>query len=156
MIRDRIILVGQAPSRNGDPKTPLIGGRSGFFLQQLCGMSLLQYVRSFETVNVVEAWPGYSSSKGDLFPADEAKVKAEAKAASWHGRRVILLGKNVARAFGHNKTPLMTWTTDSRGFEVAVVPHPSGVSRWWNDPTNTERARAFLQSLQGERSASKT
>lgn len=31
-----------------------------------------------------------------------------------------------------------------------VLPHPSGVNRWWNDPANLEAARAFLlRALEG-------
>lgn len=138
--------MGQAPSRNADLKRPLIGGKSGYFLQQLCGMTLLQYVRAFETVNLIDVWPG-PAPKGDLFPPAEAKASAERKAASWSGRRVILLGKNVARAFGHHKTPPMTWADDPRGFRVAVMPHPSGVNLFWNAPANREAARVFLTQL---------
>lgn len=30
---------------------------------------------------------------------------------------------------------------------VAVVPHPSGVNRWWNEPANVEAAGRFLREL---------
>jgi hypothetical protein len=29
---------------------------------------------------------------------------------------------------------------------VAILPHPSGVNHWYNDPRNVARARRFLRS----------
>ncbi len=31
-----------------------------------------------------------------------------------------------------------------------VMPHPSGIVRWYNDPTNVARASRFLRRLVGE------
>lgn len=36
-------------------------------------------------------------------------------------------------------------------FKGAVIPHPSGVNRWWNDPLNENEAREFLRSLVNDR-----
>ena len=59
------------------------------------------------------------------------------------GRQVLLAGRGVAGAFGVD-LPFFLWA-EERGMMVAVVPHPSGVSRWWNDPANERRARRFLR-----------
>jgi len=143
MKRERVILVGQAPSRNRDPKRPLIGGKSGYFLQQLCGMTLLQYVRRFETVNLLSSYPG-GSSNGDRFPMKQARISAALFAEGWAGRRAIFLGQKVAQAFDRQVVPFFEWTADARGFRFAVMPHPSGVNRFWNRSENHAKARAFL------------
>ncbi len=144
---NRILLVGQAPSasmKRGD--RPLIGGKSGFFLQQLCGMTLRQYVKTFETLNLLSEYPG-KDGKGDRFPMKEARISAALYATGWSGRRVIFMGKNVARAFGKDKMPPMEWVSDERGFRYAIMPHPSGVNRWWNSKANMATAKAFLEKL---------
>lgn len=30
---------------------------------------------------------------------------------------------------------------------AVVIPHPSGLNRWWNSPANTEKARQFMLTL---------
>jgi hypothetical protein len=34
-----------------------------------------------------------------------------------------------------------------RNITVFVVPHPSGVNRWWNDAANEARARTFMERM---------
>jgi hypothetical protein len=52
-------------------------------------------------------------------------------------RPFIYLGKRVAEAFGF-RGEWFEWSHDQ-----VVAPHPSGLSRWWNDPNNVGLARAF-------------
>jgi len=59
------------------------------------------------------------------------------------GRWVLLIGQGVARAFGV-QAGLLEWV-EREGAWLAVVPHPSGVNRWWNELRNVERAAAFLR-----------
>lgn len=67
------------------------------------------------------------------------------------GRRVVLLGANVSRAFGVSFRKLsevvLSWHPVGEGLAAAVVPHPSGLNRWWNDPDNRVRARLFLRPV---------
>jgi len=60
----------------------------------------------------------------------------------------VLLGGKVAAAFYMHRRPLFRWLDEfGDGALVAVAPHPSGVSRWWNDPANLRRARRFWHKL---------
>lgn len=62
--------------------------------------------------------------------------------------RVLLFGGVAADAFGTPYHPLLEWRDRSvRGwpYRLATVPHPSGLTRWWNDQENVARARAFLR-----------
>ena len=56
---------------------------------------------------------------------------------------VLFLGRKVAEAFGFDFRRLgyLWWDGET---ECAVVPHPSGVNRWWNDWHNRTEASAFL------------
>ena len=154
MLRDahpgigRVVLVGQAPCCGGDPRVPLTG-RSGRFLASACGIPFWSYLRWTVRVNLLDYWPG-KSGKGDAFPMAEAREAAAALEPSLKGRRAVLLGHGVASAFGLGGRPYLgPWEVVPRplgSFAAAVLPHPSGVNRFWNDPTNRERAGRFLRS----------
>lgn len=67
---------------------------------------------------------------------------------------MILLGRRVASAVipGGAGFPFFRWT-ERDGARVAVIPHTSGIVRWWNDPENVEAARRFLSELAGQSAA---
>jgi len=128
----RTLIVGMAPT---DAAAPL-SGASGRRLAVLAGTDSLS--RRFALVNLldrpVDGWP--------LFEAREAASRIR---ESLVGRRVILLGASVARAFGYEPTPLLKWRYDGRReMTLADVPHTSGRNRWYNDPENVSRAHEFM------------
>lgn len=68
--------------------------------------------------------------------------------------RVLLLGGNVARAFGFPPAVQLQWlptrlirALPDSGVEFAVLPHPSGVNHFYNDPLAASRASLFLHEL---------
>jgi len=144
----RTLVVAQAPSRTSDAHEPLTG-RSGARLAVLCGLTHAEFLRRFERVNLLDAYPG-KTGKGDAFDAAAAREAAGRIAPAMHGRSTVLLGRNVAAAFmgptlaGAIKP--LAWL-NCTGFRVACCPHPSGVCQWWNDPANVRRARRFWRSL---------
>ena len=130
--------------------------------------------------------PNGSHSQGDKFPLQEARERARAlKQCIHHGRYklVVVLGLNVARAFGfrrectrllsHDRVYLdrsMAASTSDPGarvnahsnpphtprgacVEALLLPHPSGISHFWNSKQNVERAsntfRTAIQQLHG-------
>jgi hypothetical protein len=54
---------------------------------------------------------------------------------------IVLLGSRVAEAFGQ---PFEPFTLRS---PFVVLPHPSGLSRLWNDSGSFERARALMREV---------
>ena len=134
-------------------------------------------------------------SGGDQFPLKEGKEAASVllsgcseplcgtpnlpKAAPGHVLRprlerygtVVLLGLNVARAFGitnpklFQRTTLVLESTGALGsvgvtveegsqggrysISAVIFPHPSGVSHWWNDKRNRQRASDSLKNIIG-------
>lgn len=119
-------------------------GRSGDRLADLLGAASLRDLRDrYRLVNLLGYWPGPSpSGKGSAFPLDEARRAAETLPLADGS---LLCGRRVAQAYGLARVPFLEWI-DARGRRVAVIPHPSGVSRWWNDPENVRRARIFLEA----------
>lgn len=147
------LLIGQAPGPRTDPDVPL-SGRCGARLAELCGLSLDEFLASFRRVNLIERFPG-KQSKGDRFPIDLARRGAIELLMTgvFTGAKVVLLGDNVARAFGWtpgNFSPLRFYPCGVTHHGIAVCPHPSGVNRWWNNQRNVYRARGFWSLLASE------
>ncbi len=154
----RTILLGEAPGRGFDDR-PAFSSKSGVFLSELMGLNVQQ---TFVCHNLLSEWPGQSSGKGAAFPLAEARAAGEALMKRLHDvpnqqpgekRRIILAGKRVAKAMRvRPEIDYLTWHTFWLGstsswcdeHEFAILPHPSGVNRWWNDRENKAAARRFL------------
>lgn len=145
----RPIIVGQAPSRQHDFQPPF-SGRSGKRLANLAGIEDIH--DAFDTINIFPSYPGdvadRSNGKGDPFPLQEARRRAESLRETLKGRVVILAGKNVARAFGKrfDLGPLVA-ERDEDGTTWVLIPHPSGINLQWNNPIFVENVRRFLRAL---------
>lgn len=140
----RPLLVGEAPSRTSGPDP--LSGACGARLAGFCSLSAREFGSTFDRANVLATWPG-SAGKGSAFPLALARERAAALRRRFRGgRTVILLGRRVARAFGlaeqHYFEPV--WVGRS---PVFVVPHPSGVNAWFNDPAHARQMRMFLAVL---------
>ena len=150
----RIQFVGQAPSQETDGLPPFVGRCGKFLAEELMGISQEEMLRDHDFLNVLDRWPGRGVG-GDRFPIIEAKAAAKSKLDQVKGRTVVLLGQNVARAFGIEKFQYMVWYQyhGERNREevliplLCVMPHPSGRNRFWNRPENRDKAKKFLRLL---------
>lgn len=138
------LLIGEAPSRTSDPDRPF-SGRSGARLAKLLDRPLDEV---FELRNVFGQWPGPAGAtgKGTAWDRVGARDRARIIGDRLDGRTVVLVGRRVAAAFEYPSWPYLVWGDDVRGFRFSVVPHPSGIVRFWNDPDATARAAAFLRA----------
>jgi len=149
----RIYFVGQAPSRETDGQPPFVGKAGKFLAEELMGITQEQMLRDHDFVNVLDRWPG-KGINGDLFPLAKARIAARGLTENLRDRVVILLGNNVARAFGCDKFEYFRWYEvrhpDNNNVVIAkrcaIIPHPSGVNRLWNLKNNRIVARKFLMS----------
>jgi hypothetical protein len=138
------IIIGMAPSKTSDPRQAL-SGRSGARLAGLCGLSLEEFLDTFERYNLLPGWQG-RAGKGDRYlSVPEARAQAERVLEALSGRRVVVLGAINATAFG------LRWPKlEFRGFRggaFAWCPHPSAINLFWNDPANFDAARRFWTEL---------
>jgi hypothetical protein len=140
------LIIGQAPSRTSDPCAPL-SGCSGRRLALLCGVPLPTFLSGFERLNLLPIYPG-RTGKGDLFPIELARERAAAMIAAGtiQRPRTVLLGAKVAEVFGLKRMEALRWY-ERDGVGLALCPHPSSISLFWNDPENVERARKFWREL---------
>lgn len=124
------------PSPGPSPDSP--AGCAGWRLCHLIlGMEERAYLRAFERRNLLTQ-PRWS------VPAARAAAQRIRDALA-PGERVILLGRRVADAWYGPGQPWDPFTTEARG--VLALPHPSGLSRAWNDPLAFGRARAAVAAL---------
>lgn len=138
-----IVVVGQAPSKTGERKKPF-EGPGGDRLARAMGLSNHAELRERAVVvNLLRRWPG-AARKGDLFPIDRA-ARAAKRLVLPKQATLLLVGKGVARAFGVDAEFFAS--TIARGYRAFVVPHPSGVSLWWNDPRNRLRATRRMRAI---------
>ncbi len=146
--RGHVALIGQAPGK-GDPRTPLMG-RCGRRLAFVMGMGFPdEYVELFARANLLDDYPGARKDKGDLFSAANTREPAAeiTLLLAQYGCEVVLLGKNVASAFGVVEVDWLERFELVKGVRAAIVPHPSGANYWWNDKKNRRAAGTFLRRL---------
>ena len=137
------LLVGQAPGPNTDPTRPLYPNPShlsGGRLAEIMGLDPREYLRRFDRINLLYRHPGrWPGKNDDKWPEKLARVAAEAVRPLVRDRDVILVGRNVARAFGLAETPFHARLPDA----TVVIPHPAGRNHWYNDPVNRKEAHEF-------------
>ena len=143
-----LILIGQAPSQHKDPHCPL-EGRVMRQLAKLFGCSEEEYLRKTQRFNVVPVWPG-KIGKGDRFPSRLARINASRMQHSFGGCHVLFVGIQTARSF-LSKGPILTWRKSTVPdtdivYRSAILPHPSGVNRWWNKLSNRRKASGFMRA----------
>lgn len=136
---ERILTIGENPGLSGDSEATLEGS-VGKRLASYAGLTWREYLDLTERRNL---FPEYVHP----WPREEARDRAELIFPSLIGRRTLLLGQRVATAFAFH-WPVLNWVSIGP-VTVAIVPHPSGLNRWWNDPINATMARQFLRQTFG-------
>lgn len=144
-------IYGQAPGKKPkeDPRVPFIGGRNGRFLAELAGVDEKVLADLFVFRNVLDYYPGPNGDgKGDAFPMDEARARARELMDDWcWGDTVLFAGHGVAQAFGTpRRYPYFKWHEPVHGVQCVVVPHPSGLNRFWNNHALVARASHFWKA----------
>jgi uracil-DNA glycosylase len=157
------MIVGQAPGPTGkDARRPFSGtaGRTLGKWLELAGFppNALHYPDLIFLTSVTRCFPGKSGSgKGDRLPSS-AEVRLcrrylDEEIALVQPRIVLAVGRLAATELV-GSSPLSQLIDQIIEVEIAGVrfpvvtlPHPSGVSRWRNDPANRAKHDAALQRL---------
>lgn len=139
------LLIGEAPSKNEHSQRPL-EGRVGSRLAKLAGLTMEQYLVTFERMNLLQLRQD-TAEHGFIFDMDAARQAADASLQHdvMPDRVVLLLGQRVMRAYGLR----LGYFEERRlhGARAYVVPHPSSVSHWWNDPRHMADAEKFMHEV---------
>jgi hypothetical protein len=145
------LLVGQAPSAtaqrlagNGVPRPFFGDGPSVRLLASLLSIEVEDLMCVFELRNLLPKHPG-CCKKGDKFDSVQGKLAAHRLMGECAGRRMVLAGRHVAKAFGMSSTPPLSVVVMPRGCLALLLPHPSGVNLWWNSAENRRHAGQVLR-----------
>ena len=132
------LLVGESNPYGADPRYALYPLPKGSAGDRLCRlvlqMGLREYVKAFERVNLCAGpWstPGAREAARRIFLARDYLKD---------GSQVVMLGAKVTNAFGFNFAPFVVYAE-----RFVCLPHPSGLSRAWNDPGSYALARSTLE-----------
>ena len=113
----RILLVGEQNPHGGDPRLalyPLPACGSGGRLQRILGLSVTEYLRRHDRVNLCrDAWDRYEAIKSGQ------RVTAERP----FGSGIVVCGSKAAGAFGLPYTPMTIF--EHLGLYMLVLPHPA-------------------------------
>ncbi len=169
-VDNRIMLIGQAPGQVEERDRRPFRGRAGRVLMgwlvRAGFSSEAQVRRHVYMTSVTKCFPGKGAGSGDRRPS-RAEVELcrdhlERQLALIRPEVILLVGALAHERFlpGRHLGELVGRTFDVQGRVVTgdgaarpvlvPLPHPSGASRWLNDPTNVallERALGRLQSL---------
>jgi hypothetical protein len=108
----------------------------------MSGLTREQFMRTFDRRNVLDAevWDQRSARQA----GERLKKKLSGK--------VVVLGREVWRALGfHNRSDEWFSVRVENDVSYVLVPHPSGVSHWYNDAKNVKRVERFLRDLIAEK-----
>lgn len=172
----KYLLLGESPNpaTDGRPELWLLPDNTGVrhsanLLLERCGLTLEQYLGLFARDNVLHQVPPPDKRGGFSFPLDQARQQAGRvmDLASEHAGMVVL-GRRASRVF-HWYRPSATagrrhvardhlayfnWYMASASGDpmdssvrATVVPHPSGINRWWNRSDHRFEAERFFKGL---------
>jgi uracil-DNA glycosylase len=147
----KLAFVGLAPARGFTGPALASGARTGERLEDLLGCPVHDVAL---TANVLERHDAPRTGEAAWERGTALREELERR----RPHRVVILGMDAARLmglrWGRGDSLWFRWEWDSTrgglhyaGLYYAVAPHPSGRSRWWNNPENVERARAFFREL---------
>lgn len=134
----RALLLSLAPDRNTSGRQPF-SGTCGSRIAALAGISHEHLYHYFDAASLIGYWPADVPSRLVSTVSREMIVAHE---------RVIFVGRAVASCFGLRRLRPLVWQETMHNgstFDAAVLPHPSGLNRWYNDPAHAAAARAFLR-----------
>ncbi|MDQ3167319.1 MAG: uracil-DNA glycosylase [Chloroflexota bacterium] len=161
--RARLLVVGQAPGASGHlPPKPFTGAAGRTLRQWFAGAGFPEDAihdgsRVFLT-SVTKCFPGPGpGDKGDRMPSPAevalCRPYLDREFALVRPRVVLVLGRLAATELVGRRPltdlvgPEQVIERLGRTYPAIVLPHPSGISRWLNDPEHQLRHRQALAGL---------
>lgn len=148
---DRVMIIGQAPGAVELTTGLPFSGRAGAELRRWLAEAGIDEAHLPYRTSITKCFPGKAASgAGDRRPSPpEVALCApwlDAELALVRPRVILLVGTLAIERFW-GRVPLSEVVGKSRidGERVLIpLPHPSGASRWLNDPQNRQRLRRAL------------
>lgn len=137
----RGLIIGPSPGKGlGDP----LSGQLGRKLVDLFGLKSERELDDlFDRMNLISY---DTKAYKDGYPHGVARARASSlRRILSPGRVVVLLGKDVQRAFSVQGNDVGRIDVPD-GPTYILIPHPSGLNRFWNSRENTRRAESMLRA----------
>lgn len=145
----RPLLVGMANPYGGPPSNALIPDPPYCAGWNLCHKVMQldedEYLRRFDRVNLCHRDWKIKEAR-ERANEIQSQMGTEHFGAKWSA--LVLCGAKVCSAFGVKFQPFIRLGDPVGALAVGpwiILPHPSGLSRAWNEPGAFERARAVLR-----------
>ncbi len=144
----RVWLIGESNPYGSDPEFDLYPSP-----RSCAGWRMYHFVLGLDEDDYLDTFERRNLLRTARWSAPAARAAAEAVAqecARAGGAALVLLGAKVAAAFGQSDfkgAMLREGLLTAYATPVLVIPHPSGLSRAWNEPDVTERVRAAVLGL---------
>lgn len=156
----RILLVGQAPGLRATITDRPFAGLAGEKLRswfERGGIAREDFYRKIHFAAVTRCFPGrLPGAKGDRLPSIEEQILCrpwlDGTMRIVKPEIVLLVGLLAIRTYLGRVESLasIVGTAQIRdGVRYLPLPHPSGVSRWMNDPSNVESVGRATEILRG-------
>lgn len=125
-----IIVVGE--KHGGD------GAQTNTKLADMAGVSVETFMDAVLWINLWE----YDGT-------DPLKYVRMIESVARPGDAVLMLGRAVARAFSLKELPALHDVVRGAGAgpSLILIPHPSGLNRWYNDPEHAAAAADVMKSV---------
>ena len=124
-------------------------GAIGQRLADMLGMSVGVFARTYHRQNLNARWNG-KAGKGDIFDKIEGKARAQIILRNASFTKFVLCGSLVARCFGYHfeerAVPCVRVDRDTNR-RFLIIPHPSRIVIWWNEPFNCFQAKRALREF---------
>lgn len=128
------LLIGLAPKKLGEPGAFLTPGSSSRRIASLLGCSVEEISRYFDTSNL---------SSVPLEHASQEHWRSLATSLELSGRVVVACGRIVSKALD-GPAEWGQWVIREDGTAITAMPHPSGLTRNWNDEQAVSNGRTTL------------
>lgn len=156
----RILLVGQAPSLRGTREQRPFAGLAGEKLRdwfERAGIPRVEVDWRIHFAAITRCYPGrLPGARGDRVPSPEE----QALCRPWHDELLGIIQPRIVLAVGllairammgavPSLTAVVGHGIERDGVRYLGLPHPSGVSRWLNEPANQEAVERAIGVLRG-------
>lgn len=154
----RTLLIGQAPGRQARRFDRPFAGPGGEKLRdwfEMAGIARDDFYRKVHFAAVTRCYPGrLPGAKGDRVPSREEQALCrpwlDELIATLQPRIILLVGLLAIRTFlgrVESLTAVVGTSTVRDGICYIPLPHPSGVSRWLNEPAHVDAVRRAMLIL---------
>jgi hypothetical protein len=136
------LIIGECPgpnTRSTLPMFPYPKNSAGGRLLKMSRLPVGVYLGKIKRQNLIEhhcpssEWPKFEAA---------TRARAIAELLTNSQTRVLLLGKKVGEAFGFSRFFILQ---EILGSAYTCIPHPSGLSREYNDPVKRTGAQIAVQ-----------